>query len=80
MTSAPHKLLAEAMALSEVDRRVLAEMLFDSVPAATSEEFEQAWDGEAVRRVDAARRGEIPLVDGREAIDGIRASLQQADG
>ena len=54
-----HRLLDEALTLSEQDRRMLAEALFDSV---TSDELESVWRAEILRRIEQVQRGEVTAV------------------
>lgn len=76
MTDAAKKLLEEVLALPEADRRWIAEMLTDHVPAPTQEEIDEAWRVEAVRRAEETERGEGELLDGRAAVREIERELR----
>lgn len=76
VTSAAKKLLEQALALPEQDRRRIAERLLDSVPRETAEEIERAWNEEASRRADQVERGEVRALDGEQAIRELEQRLR----
>ena len=57
--TAARKILDEALALPEEDRRRLGELLLDSVSPEPSAEVERAWRDEVLRRVEQVRAGEL---------------------
>tara|TARA_B100001750_G_scaffold201346_2_gene176055 strand:+ start:573 stop:800 length:228 start_codon:yes stop_codon:yes gene_type:complete len=67
------KILDEALALPEDDRRRMAERLLDSVPRESADDVEGAWDDEVLRRVEAAESGETDARDWDEASAELRA-------
>ena len=76
VTSTAKKILDEALALPEDDRRRVAERLLDSMPRETAEEIERAWNEEAMRRADALERGEAQALDGEESLRGLEEELR----
>ena len=76
MTSSAKKVLAEALALTDAERREVAEALLDSVAPTSVGELEAAWNGEARARADRLARGEIEARDGNEVLEEIRAELR----
>ena len=77
MSSTAQKVLKEALALPEDDRRRVAEMILDSMPAEAALEIEQAWAEEASRRAGALERGETEAIDGDEAVSRLEAQLHR---
>ncbi|MBK6809353.1 MAG: addiction module protein [Sandaracinaceae bacterium] len=59
MTSPAEKILEQALALSEEERRALAERLRKSLPRDSAEAIARAWDDEVLDRLEAADRGEV---------------------
>ena len=76
VTSTAKKILEEALALPEDDRRRVAERLLDTIPRETAEEIERAWNEEAVRRAGALERGEARALDGEESLRGLEDKLR----
>ena len=76
MTSAARKILEVALALPEEDRRRIGEAILDSVQGDAADDIRQAWQDEAVRRVEEIERGEGKLVDLDEALRSLRADLR----
>jgi hypothetical protein len=72
VTSTAKKVLDQALALPEEERRRVAEALLDAMPPETADEIERAWLDEAQRRAGRLERGEIAARDG----DAILASLE----
>lgn len=62
----------EALQLSEAERAVLADHLLASLSLTTSD-IREAWVHEADDRMRAFRAGEIPAVDGPQAMADLRA-------
>lgn len=75
MTSAAKKILHEALALPEEDRRRLGELLLDSVAQEPAEDVEQAWRDEVLRRVEQVRSGEVTLESWSDVKKRIDAAL-----
>ena len=73
--------LKQAMELSAPQRCAIAERLLESLePAdAPQNELDDAWSVEIEKRAAAYDRGETQSLDGREAIDRIRRSIQRGD-
>ena len=59
MSSAAKKILDEALALPEEERRRLAEALLDSVPADSAVEIQAAWRDEVLRRIGEVSDGTV---------------------
>lgn len=76
VTSVATKILADALALPEDERRRVAELLLDSVSTDTTEEIRAAWAAEAIRRAEALERGDSRAVDGESALAAVRARLR----
>jgi len=72
VTAEVEKILGDALALPDGDRRRVAEALLQSVGPETAEEIETAWVEEARRRAGALERGEIESRDG----DAVVAELE----
>ena len=75
MTSTAKRIIEEALTLPTEERRVVAEVLMDSLLA--QEEIDAAWRDEILRRIEEVRRGEVELETwaevrrlGREALAG----------
>ncbi len=75
MTSTAKKILDEALALPDNERRLVAEALMDSV--AHLDGVDAAWREEVLRRVEEVERGDVALESwddvrrlGREALAG----------
>lgn len=77
VTSSARKVLEEALALPEEDRRRVAEALLDSVPRETEQEVESAWRDEVVRRIAEVDRGEVVLETWSEVKQRIRETLDR---
>nr|AGC71473.1 hypothetical protein [uncultured bacterium A1Q1_fos_91] len=59
MTLPAEKILEHALALSEEERRALAERLRRSLPRESADAIARAWDDEVLNRLEAADRGEV---------------------
>lgn len=66
MTASAQKILEEALALPDNERRMVAEVLMDSL--VREEDIGTAWREEILRRVEQVRRGEVEL----ESWDEVR--------
>lgn len=77
VTSSARKVLEEALALPEEDRRRVAEALLDSVPREPEQEVESAWRDEVVRRIAEVERGEVVLETWSEVKQRIRETLDR---
>ena len=73
------EVLKQAMELPASQRCAIAQRLLESLEPtdATQKEIEDAWGLEIEKRAAAYDRGEIQSIDGREAIDRIRQSIQR---
>lgn len=74
MSSSAQKVLEDALALPEEDRRRVAHALLDSVPCEWTEEAEQAWRDEVMLRVEEVRRGEVALESWTDVKQRMRAA------
>jgi len=59
VTSPVEKILEHALALSEDERRALAERLRKSLPRDSAAAIARAWDDEVLARLEGAERGEV---------------------
>ena len=75
VTSAAEKVLEDALAVPEAERRIVAERLLDTVLGDDREVVAQAWADEAIRRASALERGEVAALDGETATAGLEAKL-----
>lgn len=80
VSSTAQQIFEQALSLPDDERRDVAERLLDTVVRQTSEEIAKAWDDEAVRRVEAAERGEVQAIDGEEAIALLEAKYGRRHG
>ena len=78
VTAAAKKILEDALALPDDERRRIAELLLDSISTDSTEEIEAAWVTEAVRRADELERGEVEALDGESVLEGLKAKFQSA--
>lgn len=78
MTAAAKKILEDALALPDDERRRIAELLLDSLSTDSTEEIEAAWVAEAVRRADELERGEVEALDGESVLADLKAKFQSA--
>jgi len=78
VTAAAKKILEDALALPDDERRRIAELLLDSISTDSTEEIEAAWVLEAVRRADELERGEVEALDGELALEALKAEFQSA--
>lgn len=62
----------EALLLPETQRALLADRLIESLSGMTPE-LRQTWLHEVDSRMDAFRNGEIPAVDGPQALAELRS-------
>ena len=63
VTVGAKKILEDALALPNDERRRIAELLFDSISTESTERIEAAWVEEAVRRADPLERREVEALD-----------------
>ena len=80
MTAAAKKILEDALALPDDERRRIAELLLDSISTDSTEEIEAAWVAEAVRRADELERAEVEALDGESVLEDLKAKFQSAAG
>lgn len=78
MTAAAKKILEDALALPDDDRRRIAELLLDSISTDSTEEIEAAWVAEAVRRADELERAEVEALDGESVLEDLKTKFQSA--
>ena len=78
MTAAAKKILEDALALPDDERRRIAELLLDSISTDSTEEIEAAWVAEAVRRADELERGEVEALDGELVLEDLKTKFQSA--
>ncbi|MCH9683638.1 MAG: addiction module protein [Deltaproteobacteria bacterium] len=76
MTSAAKKVLDDALALPDDERRRVAEALLDALPMETADEIEVAWLDEARQRAGRLERGEVRARDGQTALASLEAKLR----
>jgi hypothetical protein len=76
MTSAAKKVLDEALALPEQDRRRVAEALLDTMRPEDAAQIEAAWLEEAQRRADRLERGEIEAREGDATLAALEGRLR----
>jgi len=78
MTSQARKILQEALALPDEERRLIAVELRDSLePVDSVEEIDAAWRDELVRRAQRVDSGESVLLDGNEVYQRLRAKYDR---
>jgi len=75
VTSTAKKILDEALALPEDERRRLADHLLESVPRESSDDIARAWDEEVRRRTQAIENGEAEAIDWEQAVADLRAKF-----
>ena len=78
MSVGANKILEDALALPDDERRRIAELLLDSVSTDSAEAIEAAWVAEALRRAGELERGEVEALDGESALKDLKAKLQNA--
>lgn len=78
MTAAAEKILEDALALPEHERRRVTELLLDSISTETTEDIEAAWVAEAVRRANELERGDVEALDGQAVLTDLKAKFQSA--
>lgn len=76
MTSTAKKVLDQALALPDDERRRVVEALLDAMPPETADEIEAAWLEEARRRAGRLERGEIEARDGEAVLTALEAKLR----
>lgn len=76
MTAEAKKILDEALALPDDERRRIAEALLDSMPPETADEIEMARLVEARRRAGELERGEVVARDGDAVVAELEAKLR----
>lgn len=78
MTSQARKILEEALALPDEERRLIAIELRDSLePTDSADEVDAAWRDELVRRARRIETGESVLLDGNEVYQRLRAKYDR---
>lgn len=77
MSSSARKVLEQALALPEADRRRVAEALLDSIPRESQQEIERAWRDEVLRRIEEVRRGEVEPEPWSEVKQRMRETLDR---
>ncbi len=84
MSEHARHLLEEALRLPTRERAELAAQLLRSLDPQNSgpgeEGWEQAWTAEIMKRLRTVDQGEVPTIDGDEALKRVRASLKRAPG
>jgi putative addiction module component (TIGR02574 family) len=75
VTSTAKKILDEALALPQAERRLLAEALLESATEESEHEIDPAWRDEVLRRIDQVRRGDVELEPWSEVRRQIREAL-----
>jgi putative addiction module component (TIGR02574 family) len=75
VTASARRILEEALALPEEDRRRVAEALLDSVPGESEQEIEMAWRDEVLRRIGEVQRGEVEPEPWSEVKKRLRDAL-----
>ena len=58
----------EIVQLNSKERAMLIDLLWDSLDEAQVREIEQKWASESEDRIDAFERGDLPAVDGPDAL------------
>jgi putative addiction module component (TIGR02574 family) len=72
VTSSARRILDDALALPESERRLLAEALLESTELPSESEIDPAWRDEVLRRIEQVRCGEAvpePWSEVRRKID-----------
>jgi putative addiction module component (TIGR02574 family) len=81
MSSSMAEVSRSALGLPASERAALIDRLFDSIDAeldpARRMEIEKQWAEESERRIDAAERGQIKVLDGPKALAKLRGSIQK---
>jgi putative addiction module component (TIGR02574 family) len=75
VTSTAKKILDDALALPQAERRLLAEALLESTADESEHELDPAWREEVLRRIEQVRRGEVEPEPWSEVRRQIRAAL-----
>jgi hypothetical protein len=76
VTAAAKKVLDEALALPEEDRRRVVEALLDTMDPDVTSEIEVAWIEEARQRARRLEQGEVKARDGEAALAALEAKLR----
>jgi putative addiction module component (TIGR02574 family) len=63
--------------LAPAERAALIDVLWESLDEERIKEIEAKWAAEAEDRIDAVDRGELPAVDGPNALEELRSSLRK---
>jgi len=67
----------EIFQLNSSERAMLIDLLWESLDEARIAEIEQKWATESEDRIDAFERGDLPAVDGPDALQELRSSLRK---
>ena len=77
MATTVEQLAEQAMTLSSESRARLADLLVESLDTEEMGRIDQLWAGEAKRRRDEVRSGQVKTIPGDEALQKVRDSIQQ---
>jgi len=77
MSTTIEQLAEQAMTLPGESRARLADLLVESLDATDLTQIDRLWLGEAKRRRDEARAGDVETVPGDEALRSVRDSLSR---
>jgi len=80
MTSTAKKILEDALALPEVERLQVAELLMDSLSPESKADIEREWTEEALWRANEAEGGGEASLNGDQAIADLDAKLRRIHG
>lgn len=72
MSMTIEQIAAEALALPNEARALLADQIVASLDPAEDEPFRQLWATEALRRRDEVRDGRVQTIPGDEAMEQVR--------
>jgi Putative addiction module component len=75
MTSIARRILEEALALPEPERREVTEALLESMSTESTEAIERAWSEEIDARIARLARGETRVRDGEAALAELDAEF-----
>jgi hypothetical protein len=77
VTSTAKKVLDQALALTDDERRCVAEALLDAMPPETADAIEAAWLEQARQRAGRVEHGEVEPRDGESALAALEAKLRR---